>query len=163
MSLKGKELNGGAVVEECYYTMEKRLFANQGGGDDAKCNFGGVSVRMLRIGHKGTTAPELHKYYDAVRISITSMSKYPWFVSTRSLHPGTHVSLRPILGAMEWRQYCITFCHLSASSLRAYLRRAFSPPLFPISDTVCVVTADCPKERGYVLRVAMVKSKRFWA
>ena len=25
-----------------------------------------------------------------------------------------------------------------------------------ISDTVCVIAADCPKERGYVLRVAMV-------
>jgi hypothetical protein len=30
-------------------------------------------------------------------------------------------------------------------------------------NTVCVVAADCPEERGYVLRVAMVKSKRFWA
>jgi len=51
-----------------------------------------------------------------------------------------------------------------ASSLRAHLGGAFSPPLFPISDTVCVVAAGYPEDRGHILRVvAMLKSKRFWS
>src|SRR5262249_19591244 len=46
-----KELDGGAVVEECCYDMEKRLSTNQGGGDDANVIFRVASVTMFGIGH----------------------------------------------------------------------------------------------------------------
>jgi hypothetical protein len=37
------------------------------------------------------------------------------------------------------------------------LSRETSRFSFPISDTVCVVAADCPEERGYILRVVTIK------
>jgi len=52
-----KELKGGAVVEERYYAMIKRLSANQGGGDGANVVFREASVRMFRIGHKTRLQP----------------------------------------------------------------------------------------------------------
>lgn len=63
-----KELDGGAVVEECCYAMEKRLSANQGGGDDANVTFGGASVRMLRIGRRA----RLHRNY----INLMTQSEF---------------------------------------------------------------------------------------
>jgi hypothetical protein len=46
-----KELDSGAMVEECCYAMKKRLSGNQGGGADANVIFGVASVRMFKIGH----------------------------------------------------------------------------------------------------------------
>jgi hypothetical protein len=46
------KLDCSAVVGECCYAIEKRLSANQGGGDDANVIFGGASVKMFRIGHR---------------------------------------------------------------------------------------------------------------
>lgn len=47
-----KELDGGTVVEECYFAMKKMRSANQGGGGDANVIFGGGSVRIFRIGYR---------------------------------------------------------------------------------------------------------------
>jgi hypothetical protein len=90
-----KELDDRVIIEEYCYTIEKKLSTNQENNNDTNVIFGGASVRILRISHKTRIHPELYKYYDAVRISIASNSKYPWIVSSRgaSLHPGTHVTI----------------------------------------------------------------------
>ena len=43
---------------------------------------------------QGMTSAELHKYQDAVRLCITSMPKYLWFVSSRyaSLYTGRYLN-----------------------------------------------------------------------
>jgi len=86
-----KELDGGAVVEECYYAMKKRLSAKSRGRRRCECNFRSSECQDVQDWSQGTTEAELRKYHDAVRVSIASMSKYPWFVSSRgaSLDPGT--------------------------------------------------------------------------
>lgn len=82
-----KELDGGAMAEECYYAMEKRLSAIQGVSDDANVIFGGANARMLRIGHRA----RLHRNYT----NITTHSEFllPRCQSTYdlSLH-GVHLS-----------------------------------------------------------------------
>jgi hypothetical protein len=79
-----EELDISAVVEERYCTVKKRLSVKRRGGDDANVIFGVASDRQdVQDWSQGTTAAELHKYQDAVRNSIASMSKYPWFVSSR--------------------------------------------------------------------------------
>jgi hypothetical protein len=70
------------------------LPANQGVSDNANVIVGATKCQYVQDWSQGTTEAELHKYHDVVRVSIASMSKYPWFVSSwdASLDPGKHVS-----------------------------------------------------------------------
>ena len=90
-----KELDGGAVVEECCYAMRKRISAIRREGDDAIIIFGGAGARSVQEWAQNTIDTKPRGNLMRLQCQSCLNSKYLWFVPSlrASLVVRTHVTI----------------------------------------------------------------------